>query len=995
MSQRLFISYRRSKASLVDALVAALEAEGVEVWIDRSEIEDAASIQRRIDEGLASCHALLAWYSADYPKSRACQWELTAALIAAGAETAPVKRILVINPEADNAHIQPLRVRDLQHFGLDGDVAAAARRIAMAMRPIQGEFGALRRLSRPQAYGFTPLGSSRFVGRVTRLWDIHSALTAGNFAIVAGQPSPAAKGDLAQVRGSGGIGKSLLAEEYALRFGAFWPGGLFWLRAYGVSDNSDESPAALAERRELAYGSQLVGFCHALGIDTREKTNQQLRAELGRAMTTRYLWIVDDLPSGDRKDLEAWLAPSSAGHTLMTTRSRRLDGLGSAIDLGMLEADDARALLTLGHPLSTGEQDAVARILELLDDHALAVDVARAACRRLGYAGFCQRLETPGADAMALAGELAQDTPSGHNPYIAVTLLGSIRQLGSHGMDCLRIAASLAVAPIPSELVAACLAEADGLPELTAEDRAALGVQQLLDHSLAEEAGDAGEFSIHTLIARTLRFCDENGAERREQLRAALLRQLLGQMPLAVDIRNHARLQSILAHAQWLARQANDVAGLDLAAWLGRLELEAGRFRDSERWYRLEHDGRLQLLGQEHPSTLASMNNLALTLTRQGDYGSARTLHEEELGVCRRVLGEEHPDTLASMNNLARILVEQGDLVGGRALQEQTLARCRHVLGEEHPGTLTSMSNLAHALSRQGEYAGARKLQEQVRAIHSRKLGEEHPDTLRSINNLALTLADQGDHARARELHQQVLAICRRVLGEEHPDTLSSLNNVALAMAAHGDFVGARTLQEQALAISRRVQGEAFPETLISMNNLASTLWSQGDYAGARMLQEQTLAIRRHALGEEHPDTLTSMNNLATTLARQGDHAGARTLQEQTLAISRSRLGEAHPRTLTSMNNLAMTLARQGDHAGARTLQEQTLPLCRSALGHKHPETVSSACNLFWSLVALGDKSAARALFEIDLKWLLSEDEAALSADLRHIRSMLQQKLDS
>ncbi len=56
MTIRLFISYRRSKASRVDALVAALEAEGVEVWLDREEIEDAASIQRRIDEGLAGCH---------------------------------------------------------------------------------------------------------------------------------------------------------------------------------------------------------------------------------------------------------------------------------------------------------------------------------------------------------------------------------------------------------------------------------------------------------------------------------------------------------------------------------------------------------------------------------------------------------------------------------------------------------------------------------------------------------------------------------------------------------------------------------------------------------------------------------------------------------------------------------------------------------------------------------------------------------------------------
>ena len=44
--------------------------------------------------------------------------------------------------------------------------------------------------------------------------------------------------DVAQIRGLGGAGKSLLAEEYALRFSAAYPGGVFWLSAFG----GDETP---------------------------------------------------------------------------------------------------------------------------------------------------------------------------------------------------------------------------------------------------------------------------------------------------------------------------------------------------------------------------------------------------------------------------------------------------------------------------------------------------------------------------------------------------------------------------------------------------------------------------------------------------------------------------------------------------------------------------------------------------------------------------------
>jgi MoxR-like ATPase len=51
-------------------------------------------------------------------------------------------------------------------------------------------------------------------------WDLHSKLTANRISIttgVYGQP-------VTQVRGLAGIGKSLLAREYSVRFGAAYPG---------------------------------------------------------------------------------------------------------------------------------------------------------------------------------------------------------------------------------------------------------------------------------------------------------------------------------------------------------------------------------------------------------------------------------------------------------------------------------------------------------------------------------------------------------------------------------------------------------------------------------------------------------------------------------------------------------------------------------------------------------------------------------------------------
>ena len=79
----LFISYRRLDQARVLPLVNALQNRGLAVWFDQREIGDFAPITDEIRAGLARSKALLAWYSPDYPKSRPCQMELTAAFVAA------------------------------------------------------------------------------------------------------------------------------------------------------------------------------------------------------------------------------------------------------------------------------------------------------------------------------------------------------------------------------------------------------------------------------------------------------------------------------------------------------------------------------------------------------------------------------------------------------------------------------------------------------------------------------------------------------------------------------------------------------------------------------------------------------------------------------------------------------------------------------------------------------------------------------------------------
>ncbi|RSM75572.1 Nephrocystin-3, partial [Streptomyces sp. WAC 01325] len=60
-------------------------------------------------------------------------------------------------------------------------------------------------------------------------------------------------------------------------------------------------------------------------------------------------------------------------------------------------------------------------------------------------------------------------------------------------------------------------------------------------------------------------------------------------------------------------------------------------------------------------------------------------------------LGDTHPDTLTSRNNLAHAYYAARDLGRAIPLFEAALAQREQVLGDTHPDTLTSRNNLAHA----------------------------------------------------------------------------------------------------------------------------------------------------------------------------------------------------------------------------------------------------------------------------------------------------------
>ena len=70
--------------------------------------------------------------------------------------------------------------------------------------------------------------------------------------------------------------------------------------------------------------------------------------------------------------------------------------------------------------------------------------------------------------------------------------------------------------------------------------------------------------------------------------------------------------------------------------------------------------GSRRTLGDTHPKTLASINNLGGLLYAQGKLDEAEPVFREAVRVARKILGDAHPTTVAIQKNLGLLLNEDG-----------------------------------------------------------------------------------------------------------------------------------------------------------------------------------------------------------------------------------------------------------------------------------------------------------------------------------------------
>jgi hypothetical protein len=366
------------------------------------------------------------------------------------------------------------------------------------------------------------------------------------------------------------------------------------------------------------------------------------------------------------RSLSDFLPQSPNGSILVTSRSRNLAYrlVGTDLDIIKVKPMDQEHALALLHkklPESLNTTDS-AELVQALDYMPLAITQAAAyICQRaprITVSEYLHNLRGNDKDRANLlkkdVGDTRRDGRSS-NSIISTWQISFeyIRKEWSSAARLLSLMSLFDRQGIPESLLCQSYRE-DGDIEADFEDDIAI----LTSYSLVTINAEGNEFEMHRLV----QFSTKTWLELYDVLehwKERYIKIIYRAFPIG-HYENWATCQQLFPHAEmvllycptnedYLAQWA---LTLHNAAWYSN---EKGSYNTAEEMNRGALKGYSTVLGEEHPSTLTSMNNLALTFLEQGRWKEAEELGAQVVETRKRVLGKEHPNTLISISSLVFI----------------------------------------------------------------------------------------------------------------------------------------------------------------------------------------------------------------------------------------------------------------------------------------------------------------------------------------------------
>jgi tetratricopeptide (TPR) repeat protein len=908
------------------------------IFFDREAIRDMNDWEMRIRTGLRESRVMIAMLSPAYFESTYCrkEWEWFAdhetERAMTGEAIAPIYTIEVPGFDTDPDDIPDDWKRNLKHrqyldarpWWTEGAEAFAKAEIRERLEELDRRCYEKVRVARhlEGTRSTIPPHNPMFVGRGEQIREIQVAFT---------KPGPS----LVALHGLGGMGKSVLAHEYAHVHAPRYRAGRFLLPAEGKGDLKTlitslatdlELTLTDAERKDPNLAHRRV--CTALTTAARD--------EGGPALV--LLDNVDDPGLLTRAAVSAALPPPDAAHVIATTRLGE-DTLKAAtcLEVGALPRPDATRLLNKHRPFSGEADPAAARaaaegIAERLGGYPLAVEVAAVYLREtpeVSYAGFLGRLEREGIGAVEGIGQDTGRVQLARHPETLVSKLLEPTLAGLSEAEALAVEYAAALPP-----------DAVAVPWL----RALVTAEQ---PGLIPETKPGYPDPWQTLVTRRLRGLrlladgEHPKVMRMHRVVQEVVRRRMG------DGRAGALRERALQHAQTRAEEVCETWTGHAARW----EL-APLARTAEA---------ALMAGHENAPHLAAF--VQSPLRKLGLFREAKQLLERAIVQDER-REDKQSRLAANYSNLALIEQALGHLEEARRLMRKALAIDEKAFDADHPSLAISYSNLATIEQALGHLEEARRLMHKALAINEKAFDADHPTLARDYSNLALIEQDLGRLEEARRLMHKALAIKEKAFAADHPTLAISYSNLATIERALGQLDEAHRLMRKALAIKEKAFAADHPTLAIRYSNLALIEQDLGRLEEARRLMRKALAINEKAFDADHPTLARDYSNLATIERALGQLEEARRLMRKAIAIGEKAFAADHPTLAISYWNLATIEQDLGHLEETRELMQRVVAIREDAFGPDHSHTLDTVRELASIARLCGRYKEAAALWE-------------------------------
>lgn len=260
-------------------------------------------------------------------------------------------------------------------------------------------------------------------------------------------------------------------------------------------------------------------------------------------------------------------------------------------------------------------------------------------------------------------------------------------------------------------------------------------------------------------------------------------------------------------------RETVPTGALRLAGALGYFWYVRGHFQTGTALY-AQLLAQPQAQEQNAPRALA-LYRFGLLMEVQGELVRAHSLYEESLAIYRQL--EDQKGIANVLNNLGSIAAKQGDLVQARKLKEECLA-LRRAVGD-HEGISISLMNLGIVVRALGDTAAAQALYRESLTIMRTR--DDRLRMTKLLNNMGKLAWTTGDIDQARAYHEESLKLGRE-LGEVHSVEIA-IHSLGILARLHGDLAAARRLLTESLALNREMNNQhGIAHTLSELINLAA-----------------------------------------------------------------------------------------------------------------------------------------------------------------------------